>query len=136
MTNVFQLFKLVWFQLLRIKLFWCQIKTTGVQEIESIAKWSWISISWLFPIKTSTNTLIVKKPKKKINWNIKLLSDFVTLKRSLKQTIYFAQLNDRFQNLIEKSYLMSEVEKKRIRFVLSFRMPFDDFHRLVGELNK
>ena len=136
MTNVFQLFKLVWFQLLRIKLFWCQIKTTGVQEIESIAKWSWNSISWLFPIKTSTNTLIVKKPKKKINWNIKLLSDFVTLKRSLKQTIYFAQLNDRFQNLIEKSYLMSEVEKKRIRFVLSFRMPFDDFHRLVGELNK
>jgi hypothetical protein len=42
---------------------------------------------------------------------MKLLSDFITLKRSLKQTIYFSLLNDCFQNLIEKSYLMSEVEK-------------------------
>jgi hypothetical protein len=42
---------------------------------------------------------------------MKLLSDFITLTRSLKRTIYFYMLNDCFQNLIEKSNLMSEVEK-------------------------
>ena len=40
-------------------------------------------------------------------------------------------------NWIEnKMYLMSEIEEKWIRFILSLWMSFDDFHRFVGELKK